>query len=147
MTFGSVSGKPWVEALPRRGAGFAGRTFSRIHITGDGNSIPTVGEIWASPDHEVGSHAHEAPELLYVLSGEIEINDRRLCPGDTVFLPGRTEYRARVLSDGGARVLRIELPGADAAGRGPGYGSRVWTGRLTEEGLPDLRPGAEPQDP
>src|SRR5215213_2526276 len=77
MTFGTTEGKPWVEALPaERGSMFTGRTFSRFHIVGDGGALPTVCEIWATSDHAVKSHAHGSSELLYVLSGAIEVNGR-----------------------------------------------------------------------
>jgi mannose-6-phosphate isomerase-like protein (cupin superfamily) len=111
MTFGTTKDKPWVEALPTERGRFTGRTFSRFHIAG-GGSVPAVGEIWATRDHAVESHAHDADELLYVLSGAVEINGRGLSADEVVFIPGGTPYSARVLTDEGARVLRIELPHA-----------------------------------
>src|SRR5688572_16726011 len=97
MTFGSTEGKPWVEALPTERGTFTGRSFSRFLILSGGGAVPTVGEIWATSDHRVEAHAHPADELLYVLSGAIEIDGRRLGPNDVVFIPGGTSYSARVL--------------------------------------------------
>src|SRR3712207_3745650 len=131
MTFGTTEGKSWVEALPTERATFAGRTFSRFHIMGAGNSVPTVGEIWATSDHAVDAHAHDADELLYVLRGAIEVNGRRLGANEVVFIPGGASYSARVLTGDGARVLRIELPGAISQGEGAEYDARVWRGPLT----------------
>lgn len=85
MTFGTTEGRPWVEALPTQPGRFTGRTFSRFHIVDADGSVPTVGEIWATSDHAVESHAHDADELLYVLSGAIAVNGRRLRSNEVVF--------------------------------------------------------------
>ncbi|HVG28261.1 MAG TPA: cupin domain-containing protein [Pyrinomonadaceae bacterium] len=138
MTFGTTEGKPWVEALPTERGAFTGRTFSRFHIVDGGGSVPTVGEVWATSDHAVESHAHDADELLYVLSGAIEINGRKLRAGEVVFIPRGTSYAAGVLSDEGAHVLRVELPNAGSRGAGSEYGARVWQGALTDDGVPRL---------
>src|SRR5215475_7400906 len=115
MTFGTTIGKPWVEAIPTdRGASFTGRTFSRLHMLGNASDVPFVGEIWATSDHSVESHAHESDEMLYVLSGAIEVNGQKLESNEMVFIPRRTEYRARVLSDPGSHILRIEMPNASS---------------------------------
>jgi redox-sensitive bicupin YhaK (pirin superfamily) len=138
MTIGSTRRKPWTEALPtERGARFTGRTFSRFHIVGRGTT-PTVGEIWATGAHSVEAHAHEEDELLYVLSGAIEVDGRLLRENDVAFLPRGAAYAARVASPEGSRVLRIALPGGAAPGA-PEYDARVWTGPLTEAGVPDLQ--------
>jgi mannose-6-phosphate isomerase-like protein (cupin superfamily) len=138
VTFGTTEGKPWVEALPTERGTFTGRTFSRFHIAGDGGASPTVGEIWATADHAVESHAHDADELLYVLSGAVEVGGRRLGPNEVVFIPRGASYGARVLTDEGARVLRIELPDAGGRSEGREYDARVWRGPLTEAGVPRL---------
>lgn len=138
MTFGSTEGKLWVEALPTARGGFSGRTFSRLHIADASGLVPTVAEIWATSDHAVEAHAHDADELLYVLSGAIAINERTLGPNDVVFIPKGAAYSARVLSEEGTRVLRVELPrGARNVGEAE-YEARVWRGPLTAHGLPHL---------
>jgi mannose-6-phosphate isomerase-like protein (cupin superfamily) len=138
MTFGTTESKPWVEALPTERGTFTGRTFSRFHLVGGGGPVPTVGEIWATSDHAVDAHAHEADELLYVLSGAIAVNGRRLGPNEVVFIPRGTSYSARVLTGEGARVLRVELPNAAGQGEAAEYDARVWRGPLTDEGTPQL---------
>jgi len=138
MTFGTTEGKLWVEALPTSRAGFTGRTFSRFHIADASDMVPKVAEIWATSDHAVESHAHDADELLYVLSGAIAINERTLGPNEVVFIPKGAAYSARVIAEEGARVLRVELPGAD---RDEEYEARVWRGPLTDDGLPRLESG------
>ena len=139
MTFGTTADKPWFETLPtERGASFTGRTFSRFHIIGDGRETPTVGEIWANSDHAVKAHAHDSDELLYVLSGAIEVNGRRLEANDVVYIPSGAAYNARVLSDEGSRVLRIELPKANSRRGEPEYDAKIWLGPLTKEGTPNL---------
>jgi quercetin dioxygenase-like cupin family protein len=139
MTFGTTKSKPWIEALPtERGAPFTGRTFSRFHLTGDGGDVPNVGEIWATSDHAVDAHAHDADELLYVLSGAIEVNGRRLEANDVVFIPRGSSYGARVLTAEGSRVLRVEIPNAGRRAESPEYDARVWPGPLTADGVPRL---------
>lgn len=138
MTFGTTKAQPWVEALPTERGRFAGRTFSRFHIVNAGGSVPTVGEIWATSDHAVEAHAHDADELLYVLSGAIAVNGRRLESNEVVFIPRGSSYSAQVLNYEGARVLRIELPSAAGRDEGTEYEARVWRGPLTDEGVPQL---------
>jgi len=138
MTFGTTEGRPWVEALPTGRGTFAGRTFSRFHLLNDPGRCPTVGEIWATSDHAVESHAHSADELLYVLSGAIAVNDRGLSANEVVFIPGGSSYSARVLSEEGARVLRVELRVAAGRDEGTEYEARVWRGPLTSDGLPQI---------
>lgn len=143
MTFGKTEGKQWIEALPTgRGNTFTGRTFSRFHIIGNGASTPNVGEIWATSDHTVESHAHDSDELLYVLSGAIEVNGQRLGANEVVFIPRGTPYSARVLTADGSHVLRVELPNANSRTEEPEYDARGRAGPLTADGFPDI--GAEP---
>jgi mannose-6-phosphate isomerase-like protein (cupin superfamily) len=137
MTFGTTKDRAWFEALPTERGSFTGRTFSRFHIVDNSGSVPNVGEIWATSDHAVEAHAHGADELLYVLSGAIAINGRRLGSNEVVFIPRDASYSARVLTDEGAHVLRIELPNA-SRDEGTEYEARVWHGPLTDEGLPQL---------
>jgi mannose-6-phosphate isomerase-like protein (cupin superfamily) len=139
MTFGTTKDKFWVEALPtEHGSTFTGRTFSRFHLAGDGGGVPTVCEIWATPEHAVEAHAHDAAELLYVLGGIIELNGRKLAVNDVVFIPRGDSYSARVLSDEGCHVLRIELPGDGRSAEVSEYEARVWNGALTAKGYPKL---------
>jgi hypothetical protein len=137
MVFGTTRGQGWTETLPANGgANFTGRTFFRLHLLGEG--LPTIAEIWATRDHRVEGHAHAADELLYVLGGAIEVNGRRLERNEVEFIPAGTKYTARVASDGGSHVLRVEFPhGSDHDGP-PEYDARPWPGPLTNEGFPDL---------
>lgn len=139
MTFGTTQRKEWVEAIPKDESSFAGRTFSRFHIYDADRNVPTVGEIWATSDHSVQSHAHDADELLYVLSGVIIINGCNLGPNEVVFIPKGESYGARVITSDGARVLRIELPANGRATAESEYEAKVWRGPLTDEETPDLK--------
>ena len=141
MTTGSTRDKTWIEAIPTaKSARFTGRTFSRFHIVGRGNGIPSVGEIWATGQHAVEAHAHESDELFYVLSGAIEIDGRLLRENEVAFIPRGTAYAARVASPEGGRVLRIELPSGGPRPRpdSPEYEGRTWTGPLTADGVPRI---------
>jgi mannose-6-phosphate isomerase-like protein (cupin superfamily) len=136
MTFGTTEGQPWIEALPTQRGRFTGRTFSRFHIVNAGESVPIVGEIWATSDHAVESHAHDTDELLYVLSDAIAVNGRRLGANEVVFIPRGASYSAQVLTDEGARVLRIVLPNGAGRDEATEYEARVWRGPLTNDGVP-----------
>jgi hypothetical protein len=138
VTFGTTEGSSWIEALPTgRGPTFTGRTFSRFLIVGDGSAVPSVCEIWATSDHAVERHAHESDELLYVLSGAIEINGRRLEAKSVVFIPRGTAYGARVSTAEGSHVLRVEIPNTDRHVEVTEYEARIWSGPLTTGGVPD----------
>jgi len=139
MTFGTTEGKTWVEALPtEHGAAFTGRTFSRLHIADNSSATPIIGEIWATSDHSVEAHAHDADELLCVLSGAIEVNGQRLRTNEVVFIPRGTAYGARVLSNEGSHVLRVVFPRAQSSTEEAEYEARTWEGPLTADGFPDL---------
>ena len=143
MTYGTSEGRSWIEALPTaHGPTFTGRTFNRFHIIGDGSTIPTVCEIWATSDHAVEAHAHDRDELLYVLSGAIEIDGRRVEANGVVFIPNGTAYGARVLTAEGSHVLRVEIPNGRRQLEAPEYEARVWSGPLTASGKPN--PGGNP---
>jgi mannose-6-phosphate isomerase-like protein (cupin superfamily) len=138
MTFGTTQNQPWVEALPTQHGNFTGRTFSRFHILNAGDSVPVVGEIWATSDHAIESHAHDADELLYVLDGAIAVNGRRLDVNEVVFIPRGASYSAQVLTIEGARVLRIELPNSASRNERSEYEAKIWRGPLTTDGFPQL---------
>jgi mannose-6-phosphate isomerase-like protein (cupin superfamily) len=147
MRFGTTRGMLWTETLSTdRGAPFEGRTFCRIHILGDQKHTPSVGEIWAAFGHSVDAHAHDSDEFLYVLSGTIEVNGRKLNANDVVFIPGGSIYQARVLSTEGSHVLRIELPKSSGGEHRHEheYASRAWSGPLTAAGFPDLSTDSTP---
>lgn len=115
MTIGTTQGKQWIETLPTdRGALFTGRTFCRMHMRG--KALPTVGEIWATSNHAGEGHSHDADELLYVLSGAIEINEQRVATGDVAFIPRRSHYTVSGcnLSD---NTASIDGGGIDNQGR------------------------------
>lgn len=138
MTFGSTRSKQWTEAVPGSKAhSFTGRTFSRLHMPGD-IATPSVGEIWATHDHAIEPHAHGSDEVLYVLHGAIEVGGQKVCENEVIFLPRGTSYSARVVSDEGAHVLRIELPNGGIQPSPPEYAARVWNGPLTQEGFPSI---------
>jgi quercetin dioxygenase-like cupin family protein len=146
MIFGTTEGQPWSETLPTaRGAAFTGRTFCRFPIPGGSPSVPSVAEIWATADHAVEGHAHDADEMLYVLKGIIEVNGHTLRAGGTVFIPRGDSYRARVVSKEGSHVLRVAFPSAADRAHPPEYDSRIWSGPLTADGFPDLGTAAHPR--
>jgi mannose-6-phosphate isomerase-like protein (cupin superfamily) len=138
IRYGTTKQRPWIEAIPTSRHGFSGRTFSRFQLASGEPGVPNVAEIWASSGHAAAAHAHDSDEVLYVLSGAIEIDGRRLEANDVAFIPAGTAYDARVVSADGSHVLRIELRGAAAGAAEAEYEARTWRGPLTAAGLPDL---------
>jgi mannose-6-phosphate isomerase-like protein (cupin superfamily) len=137
MVLGTTQGKQWVETKPtNRGASFVGRTFFRLHMAGNG--LPAIAEIWATADHDVEGHAHDADELLYVLSGSIEVNGQAVGENEVAFIPRGTRYAARVRSESGSHVLRIEFPAETDHDERSEYDFEPWQGALTGDGFPDL---------
>ena len=142
MTFGATKGQAWSETLPTsRGAAFTGRTFCRFHVVGRSSSEPTIAEIWATSDHAVEGHAHDSDEMLYVLSGAIEVNGRTLVPNEVVFIPRGDSYRAKVASPEGSHVLRVAFSSEIDPSEPQEYDARPWLGPLTESGFPDVAAG------
>lgn len=136
---GTTEGAPWSETLATaHGAAFTGRSFSRCHLPGDMQGVPTVHEIWATSEHAVEGHAHGGAELLYVLTGEIEVSGQTLGVNELAFIPGGVSYTARVRSRDGCHVLRVAFPGPDVSACEPEYAARVWSGPVTTSGFPDL---------
>jgi mannose-6-phosphate isomerase-like protein (cupin superfamily) len=137
MVVGTTQGKQWTETLPTsRGAHFTGRTFFRLHALGEG--LPTIGEIWATSDHAVDGHSHDADEMLYVLKGAIEVNGRAIGTNEFALIPAGSHYTARVTSDGGGHVLRIVFPHEASHDEPAEYDARPWEGPITHDGFPDL---------
>jgi redox-sensitive bicupin YhaK (pirin superfamily) len=138
MTIGTTRSKTWTETLPtERGARFEGRTFFRLLMAG--KSLPSIAEIWATAEHAVEGHSHDASELLYVLSGAIEVNGRTVSQNEVAFIPSGSHYTARVLSSQGSHVLRVEFPHDETQDEpAPEYDMRPWSGPLGNDGFPDL---------
>jgi hypothetical protein len=65
---------------------------------------------------------------------------RLVATHETVFIPRGTSYAARVTSDNGSRVLRVELPGGNRR-RPAEYEGRIWRGPVHEDGTPALDEG------
>ena len=61
-----------------------------IHPGGD-NELQLF-EASIAPNAKVSLHAHEADEIIYVLSGEMRIGRKKLGPGASVFVAGKTLY-------------------------------------------------------
>jgi quercetin dioxygenase-like cupin family protein len=71
----------------------------RFHHEGNDEDLQLL-ELWFEPGEAIGSHAHLADEIIYVLEGEMIFGRRRLTPGSSVLVPGETLYSFRAGSDG-----------------------------------------------
>ena len=63
----------------------------RLREPGDGES-PQLVELRYEPDAEIRIHSHDEDEIIYVLSGEMRINNRVVGPGATLTVPGGVFY-------------------------------------------------------
>ncbi len=63
----------------------------RMREPGDASS-PQLVELRYEPDAEIRVHSHDEDEIIYVLSGEMRINNRKFGPGATLTVPGGVFY-------------------------------------------------------
>jgi len=63
----------------------------RIREPGDVRS-PQLVELRYEPDAVVSLHSHDEDEIIYVLTGEMRINNRKVGPGATLTVPGGVFY-------------------------------------------------------
>jgi len=66
----------------------------RMREPGDADS-PQLVELRYEPDAEIRVHSHDEDEIVYVLSGEMRINNRVVGPGATLTVPGGVFYGFR----------------------------------------------------
>lgn len=71
----------------------------RLREPGDADS-PQLVELRYEPDAEIRVHSHDEDEIIYVLSGEMRINNRKLGPGATLTVPGGVFYGFRAGPEG-----------------------------------------------
>jgi quercetin dioxygenase-like cupin family protein len=71
----------------------------RIIHPGSGGELQLF-EAQFTAGEEVSLHAHEADEIIYIVSGEMQIGRKRLGPGASVFIAGNTLYGFRAGADG-----------------------------------------------
>jgi quercetin dioxygenase-like cupin family protein len=67
----------------------------RFREVGSDNS-PQLFEVEFAPDSEVKIHAHEEDEIIFVLTGQMQVGSRVLGPGASVFIKGNTLYGFKV---------------------------------------------------
>jgi len=91
--------QPWIVSGERnlddaeRGKLKQGELISafRLREPGDENS-PQLVELRSEPNSEIRIHSHDEDEIIYVLSGEMRIGNRKLAPGATLPVPGGVFY-------------------------------------------------------
>lgn len=57
-----------------------------------GDDFPQLVELRYSPNSEIRLHSHDEAEIIYILEGEMRINNRKLGPGATLTIPGGVFY-------------------------------------------------------
>ena len=61
---------------------------------------PQLFEVELGPDQEVGLHAHEHDEIIYVVDGSLVVGQQVLRPGSSLAIAGGTVYGFRAGTDG-----------------------------------------------
>src|SRR4051794_3026078 len=57
-------------------------------------------QVRMAPNAAIPSHAHAADEIIYVLAGALQLGNRTLGPGSSVYIPGETLYGFAAGPDG-----------------------------------------------
>ncbi|MGE3690784.1 MAG: cupin domain-containing protein [Novosphingobium sp.] len=78
-----------------------------------GDKSPQLVELRYEADAEIRIHSHDEDEIIYVLSGEMRIGNRKLGPGATLTVPGGVFYGFRA-GPKGLTILNFR-PCADAS--------------------------------
>jgi quercetin dioxygenase-like cupin family protein len=94
--------QPWIVSGDRRlsdeerGKLREGELRSEFRIREPGSAEhPQLVELRYAPDSEISLHAHDEDEILYVLEGEMRINNRSVGPGACLTIPGGVFYGFR----------------------------------------------------
>jgi quercetin dioxygenase-like cupin family protein len=72
----------------------------RRHRHEGSETAPQLTENRVGPNASVQSHAHAEGEILYVLSGSLELGSRQLVPGSSIYIPAMTLYSFTAGPDG-----------------------------------------------
>jgi quercetin dioxygenase-like cupin family protein len=74
-----------------------------------GPGVPNMQRSRYEPHHFEPPHSHDEDEVIYLLTGFLELGDVRLDVGDAIYVPKNTRYSLRA-GEGGAEFLRVGLP-------------------------------------
>ena len=74
---------------------------------GDG-PVPRGQLVEYEAGHFERAHSHDEHEILFLLSGQLSIDEKQLLPGTLVYIEGGTVY-GPLKSDEGCRFLRLHL--------------------------------------
>jgi quercetin dioxygenase-like cupin family protein len=98
---------PWLTSglrADREGAQMImedGGTASAYKIREPGTDTePQLVEIRFHAHEEIELHSHDEPEIIYILKGSMEINNRTLEPGTSIFIDGGVFYQFRAGPEG-----------------------------------------------
>ena len=71
----------------------------RMREAGDADTLQLV-EIRYEPNSEIQLHSHDADELIYILEGSMQLGNRTVGPGTSLFIAGGTFYGFSAGPDG-----------------------------------------------
>ncbi|HWM86967.1 MAG TPA: cupin domain-containing protein, partial [Kofleriaceae bacterium] len=95
------------------GAAAASTAQVLLHPDNSGNSAAALSLLEMAPGMAVPRHRHGSAELLLILSGRGKMGDRRIRPGDGVYIAAGTPHQ--FLNDGAEPLVAVQL----YAGAGP----------------------------
>lgn len=99
----SSVGNTWSGKAPDGQPGVRFKPFT----VGDG-LVPKGQLVEYEIGHFEGAHSHAEDEILFLLSGQLSIDDQPLSPGTLVYIDGGTIY-GPLRSDEGCRFLRLHV--------------------------------------
>jgi hypothetical protein len=99
----SSVGNTWAGKAPDGQPGVRFKPFA----IGDG-PVPKGQLVEYEGGHFEGAHSHGEDEILFLLAGQLSIDDQPLSPGALVYIEGGTVY-GPLKSEGGCRFLRLHL--------------------------------------
>lgn len=92
IRFHDQENTPWLD-VPEHHSGI------RMHEMGDVQSLQMY-EVKMAAGAVTENHAHEQDEIIYVVSGEMQMGKRVLRAGDSVFIAGGSVYGFTVGAEG-----------------------------------------------
>ncbi len=118
------------EYEPKMGR-FANTTQMVFHPTEEHPLEPNAGILTYLPGAGFPLHKHDFAQVWYVVEGECQFGDRRLQPGDMVYMED-PHFEYDMHTENGCKILFVQYPGP-TTGKGP-----VYEGRFNKTEAPNL---------
>ncbi len=110
---------------------FANLTQMIFHPSAEDPTAPNAGVLSYEPGAGFPLHLHGFAQVWYVLEGECRFGERRLSPGDMVYMKD-PHFEYEMHTETGCRILFVQYPG-------PNTGERpIYDGRFNKAEAPNV---------